>query len=89
MNKLIEFCEGVERRMLGDTWALHDMRLVARLRFFRDTGERPGVYSKEVTAMHFESAIGHEIKENSIESLDFARRLLQRTQEAGLNIHFD
>ena len=86
MNKLVEFCEGVERSILGNTWALEEMTLLGRLRFFRDTGEWPGVYSKPVTEIHFSSIISQELEEGSRDSLEFAKRLLQRTQEAKLNL---
>ncbi len=81
----------IERRLVhiekcllgGDTWATEGMSLTDRIKFFRDTGEWPGVHSKEATKMFMQGDIDGERTAGK----DYcAEKKLARAREAGLEI---
>ena len=74
----------IERSLLcGDTWATQTMSFTDRLRFYRDTGEWPGLYSKEVIEMFMQNSIDQERADGKSYC---AQRKLDRAKEANLDI---
>ncbi len=74
----------IEEWILGDsTWATRSMTFGERLRFYRDTGEWPGLHSIVATEIFMQGDIDAERADGK----DYcAGRKLQRAKEAGLNI---
>lgn len=80
MERLVQ----IEEYFLGgNVWAIETMSLTERVKFFRDTGEWPGVHSKEATEMSMQSNIDRERAAGK----DYcAEKKLSRAREAGLKI---
>lgn len=80
----VEIFRKIEEGIFGkSTWATESMTFAQRLKFFRDTGEWPGVYSREATAMFMQSNIDAERAEGK----QFcANQKLKRAKEAGLKV---
>ena len=77
------FTKTEEALFYGPTWATETMTALQRLRFYRDTGEWPGVHSLEATEIFMQSDINQERAQGK----DFcANQKLQRAMEAGLDI---
>ena len=74
----------IEERILGGpTWATQGMNFQQRLRFYRDTGQWPGLHTKGVTQMVMQNDIDAEKEQGK----DFcAQQKLERAKEAGLDI---
>lgn len=73
----------LEEQMLGKTWATQRMSFWQRLKYFRYTGEWPGVYSEESTEMALQSTVDAERTDGKKHC---AQIKLARAKEAGLNI---
>lgn len=73
----------IERGLLGETWAILAMSFWARLRFFRDTAEWPGYYSKETTRVLMQQDIDAERADGKTFC---ANKKLARAREAGLDV---
>lgn len=79
-KRLTRIEEGV---LGGPTWATATMSFAQRLKFFRDTGEWPGMNSKAVTEMSMQGNIDAERADGK----DYcAARKLERAREAGLKV---
>lgn len=81
MNNKIKM--DLEAKLFGETWATEEMTLLQRLKFYRDTGEWPGVYTKETLEMNMRESIAAERADGK---RDCVKRKLARAKEAGLNI---
>jgi hypothetical protein len=69
--------------LYGSTWAIETMTPWQRLKFYRDTGEWPGLHSKEVLEMFMQGNIDAE---RSAGKYYCAEKKLSRAKEAGLAI---
>ena len=72
-----------ESILCGSTWATSSMTFGQRLRFWRNTGEWPGVYLKTTTEMLMQSNIDAERSDGKIYC---ANRKLERVKDAGLKV---
>lgn len=75
-----------ETILCGSNWATETMTVGARLRFFRDTGQWPGLHTIEATEMFMQADIDAERAQGKHYC---AQRKLARAKEAGLNIVYE
>ena len=81
---LERFTTEVEAFVLGgQTWATREMSFPERLKFYRYTGEWPGLYSKETTRLFMQGSIEAE----RVAGKHFCAGIkLKRAKEAGLMV---
>lgn len=77
LNQIEEFI------LCGGTWATETITFWQRLKFYRDTGEWPGLHSKDVLQFIMQNDIDTERKAGKNYC---AEKKLSRAREAGLNI---
>ena len=83
-ERIERFFTKIEEGLIGEeTWATQTMSFTDRLRFYRDTGEWPGLYSKEVIEMFMQNSIDQERADGKSYC---AQRKLDRAKEANLDI---
>lgn len=73
----------IETALLGRTWAVATMTSLERLKFYRDTGEWPGIHSRITTEMFLQGDIDAERFDSKTYCAD---KKMARAKEAGLNI---
>jgi hypothetical protein len=69
--------------LCGKTWATETMSFWQRLKFYRDTGEWPGLHSKEALEMFIQGVINVEREAGKNYC---AEKKSERAREAGLSI---
>ena len=74
----------IEEKMLGcSNWATESMSFGQRVKFYRDTGEWPGVVSKQSLEIFMQSNINLERVDGKNYCVD---KKLTRAKEAGLDV---